>query len=256
LANNFPLFVSIRVDSWLIRGCAYFQMEMFRGRGNLPAKQTMNPVKGEQLVTQLNWRYATKKFDPTRKVSPEDWAALETALILSPSSYGLQPWKFIVITEQKTRERLFPATWEQRQILDCSHYVVFVVNTTMTEEHIDRHITRTVEVRGGTAETLKGYRDVMVGDVVTGVRAAMSQEWAARQAYLALGNFMTSAALMGIDTCPMEGFEPEEYDKILDLSSKGLASVVCCAVGYRAADDKCATQKKVRFPREHVIHIV
>jgi nitroreductase len=96
----------------------------------------------------------------------------------------------------------------------------------------------------------------MVGDVVTGARASMSQEWAARQAYLALGNFMTSAALMGIDTCPMEGFEPEEYDKILDLSSKGLASVVCCAVGYRAADDKCATQKKVRFPREHVIHIV
>jgi nitroreductase len=172
-------------------------MEMCRGRGNLPAKQTMNPVKGEQLLTQLNWRYATKKFDPRRKVSAEDWAALETALILSPSSYGLQPWKFIVITEQKTRERLFPATWDQRQILDCSHYVVFVVNTTMTEEHIDRHITRTVEVRGGTAETLKGYRDVMVGDVVTGARASMSQEWAARQAYLALGNFMTSAALMG-----------------------------------------------------------
>jgi len=117
----------------------------------------MNPVNGEQLLTQLNWRYATKKFDPTRKVSPEDWGALETALILSPSSYGLQPWKFIVITEQKTREKLFPATWNQHQILDCSHYVVFVVNTTMTEEHIDRHITRTVEVRGGTAETLKGY---------------------------------------------------------------------------------------------------
>jgi len=231
-------------------------MEMFRGRGNLPARQTMNPVKGEQLLTQLNWRYATKKFDPRRKVSPEDWAALETALILSPSSYGLQPWRFIVITEQKTRERLFPATWDQRQILDCSHYVVFVVNTRMTEEHIDRHITRTVEVRGGTAETLKGYRDVMVGDVVSGERGAIAQEWAARQAYLALGNFMTSAALMGIDTCPMEGFEPEEYDKILDLSSKGLASVVCCAVGYRAADDKYATQKKVRFPREHVIHIV
>jgi nitroreductase len=231
-------------------------MEIFSGRDHLRTKHTMNPVKGEQVLTQLNWRYATKKFDSARKISPEDWAVLEEALILSPSSYGLQPWKFIVITDQKTREKLFPATWKQRQILDCSHYVVFVVNTAMTEEHIDRHITRTVEVRGGTVEALKRYRDTMVADVVTGARAAISEEWAARQAYLALGNFMTSAALMGIDTCPMEGFEPAEYDEILDLNSKGLTSVVCCAAGYRATHDKYASQKKVRFPREHVIHIV
>ena len=126
----------------------------------------------------------------------------------------------------------------------------------MTEEHIDRHIARTVEVRGGAVEGMKRYRDVMVGDVITGERATQALEWAARQAYLALGNFITSAALLGIDTCPMEGFEPDEYDKILDLASRGLASVVCCAAGYRAASDKYATQKKVRFPREQVIHIV
>ena len=221
---------------------------------NLPKQ--MDTIKREQLLAQLNWRYATKQFDPTRKISPEDWAALESALILSPSSWGLQPWKFIVITDQKMREKLFPATWKQRQILDCSHYVVFTVNTKMTEEHIDKHITRTAEVRGGTAEALKRYRDVIVGDVVTGARGPISQEWAARQAYLALGNFMTSAALMGIDTCPMEGFEPDQYDKILDLAAQGFASVVCCAAGYRAPDDKHATQKKVRFPREQVIHIV
>src|SRR5437660_11051408 len=131
------------------------------------ASQIMNPIKGEQLLIQLNWRYATKQFDPARKISPEDWSVLESALILSPSSYGLQPWKFIVITNQKMREKLFPATWKQRQILDCSHYVVFTVNTRMTEEHIDKHITRTVEVRGGTAESLKRYRDVIVRDVVT-----------------------------------------------------------------------------------------
>lgn len=216
----------------------------------------MNPIKGEQLLTQLNWRYAVKQFDPTRKISPEDWATLENALILSASSWGLQPWAFVVITDQKTREKLFPSTWNQRQILDCSHYVVFTVKTKMTEEHIDRHIARTVEVRGGTIEKLKAYRDVMVGDVVTGERGAQSQEWAARQAYLALGNFMTSAALLGIDTCPMEGFQPDQYDKILDLPAKGLASVVCCAAGYRVADDKYATRKKVRFSREDVIHIV
>ncbi len=216
----------------------------------------MNPIKGEQLLTQLNWRYAVKQFDPTRKISPEDWATLENALILSASSWGLQPWAFVVITDEKTRGKLLPSTWNQRQILDCSHYVVFTVKTKMTEEHIDRHIARTVEVRGGTIEKLKAYRDVVVGDVVTGERGAQSQEWAARQAYLALGNFMTSAALLGIDTCPMEGFQPDPYDKILDLPAKGLASVVCCAAGYRAAGDKYATRKKVRFSREDVIHIV
>ena len=216
----------------------------------------MNPIKGEQLLTQLNWRYAVKQFDPTRKISPEDWAILENALILSASSWGLQPWAFVVITDEKTRERLFPSTWNQRQILDCSHYVVFTVKTKMTEEHIDRHIARTVEVRGGTIEKLKAYRDVIIGDVVTGERGGQSQEWAARQVYLALGNFMTSAALLGIDTCPMEGFQPDQYDKILDLPAKGLASVVCCAAGYRAAGDKHATRKKVRFSREDVIHIM
>lgn len=190
------------------------------------------------------------------KISPEDWATLENALILSASSYGLQPWTFIVITDEKMRQQLFPAAWNQRQVLDCSHYVVFTAKTKMTEEHIDRHIARTVEVRGGTIEAMQRYRDVMVGDVVTGERAAQALEWAARQAYLALGNFITSAALLGIDTCPMEGFEPDEYDKILDLGAKGLASIVCCAAGYRSATDKYATQKKVRFDKTDVIHIV
>ena len=231
-------------------------MEMCSCPRHLAWKQIMNPIKGEELLTQLNWRYAVKQFDPARKISPEDWATLENALILSASSWGLQPWAFVVITDEKTRETLFPSTWNQRQILDCSHYVVFTVKTKMTEEHIDRHIARTVEVRGGTIEKLKAYRDVIIGDVVAGERGAQSQEWAARQVYLALGNFMTSAALLGIDTCPMEGFQPDQYDKILDLRAKGLASVVCCAAGYRAAGDKYATRKKVRFGREDVIHIV
>ena len=216
----------------------------------------MNPIKGGQLLAQLNWRYATKQFDPARKIPPEDWAVLENALILSPSSYGLQPWKFIVITDQKMREKFFPATWSQRQILDCSHFIVFVVNAKMTEEDIDRHVARTVEVRGGTVEALKRYRDIMVGDVVTGARGSTAQQGAAHQACLALGNFITGAALMGIDTCPMEGFQPDEYDRILDLAPKGLASVACYAAGYRAAADKSAAQKKVRYPREQVIHIV
>jgi nitroreductase len=231
-------FMSIRVHSWLIFSAL------------------MNPIKGEQLLAQLNWRYATKQFDPAKKISPEDWAVLEDALILSPSSYGLQPWKFIVITDPKTCERLFTATWNQRQVLDCSHYLVFAVHTTMTEAQIDKHIARVIEIRGGTIAGLKRFRDMMVGDVVTGARSAIAQQWATHQAYLALGNFITSAALLGIDTCPMEGFEPEKYDAILDLAANGLTSVVCCAAGYRSPNDKVANQKKVRFPREHMIHIV
>jgi nitroreductase len=215
----------------------------------------METIRGEQLLAQLNWHYATKQFDRTRKISPEDSAALENALILSPFSYGLQPWRFVVISDQKMRERLFHSTWKQRQFLDCSHLVVLAVRTAMTEADIDRHIARTAEVHGGTEEALKRFRDVMVGDVVSGPRAAQALDWGARQAYLALGTFMTSAALMGIDTCPMEGFEPDDYDKILNLATSGLASAVCCAVGYRAPRDKYATQKKVRFPRDQVIHL-
>ena len=231
-------------------------MEILTGGWHVAVGTIMNPIQGEQLLTQLNWRYATKQFDPARKISPEEWAVLENALILSPSSYGLQPWKFIVITDQKMREKLFPATWNQRQVLDCSHYLVFAANTRTTEEHVDKHVARTVEIRGGTIEALQRRRNTMVSDVVTGARSAEALVWATHQAYLALGNFITSAALMGIDTCPMEGFEPGEYDKILDLPAKELTSVVCCAAGYRSPDDKYATLKKVRFPREQVIHIV
>jgi nitroreductase len=134
--------------------------------------------------------------------------------------------------------------------------VVFAARTKITDEDIDRHVARTAAVRGGTVEALKRFRDSVAGDLVTGTRAAEAREWATRQAHIALGNFMTSAALLGIDTCPMEGFKPEEYDKILDLPAKRLTSVVCCAAGYRSADDQKAGQKKVRFSRNDVIHIV
>ncbi len=231
-------------------------MEILTGGWHVATGTIMNAIKGEQLLTQLNWRYATQQFDPSRKIPPEHWAAMEEALILSPSSYGLQPWTFVVITDQKMRERLFPSTWNQRQILDCSHFVVFTARTKITQEDIDRHVARTAELRGGTVEALRRFREAMAGDLVTGGRAAQARQWATQQAYIALGNFMTSAALLGIDTCPMEGFKPEEYDEILDLTAKRLASVVCCAAGYRSADDKNAGQKKVRFARTDVIHIV
>lgn len=214
---------------------------------------TTQPISGSTLLTQLHWRYATKAFDPARKISSEDWAALEEALILTPSSFGMQPYRFLVLTNPAVREKLVPVSWNQRQPADCSHYVVFAVRKENTEAHVDHYLERIAEVRGGTVEALGGFRKMLIGDVVEGPRGKVAQEWAARQAYIALGNFMTAAALLGIDTCPMEGLDPAKYDEILGLPERGLTTAVACAAGYRAANDKYASVPKVRFPASELI---
>ena len=217
---------------------------------------TTKPIPTDSLINQLQWRYATKAFDPAKKIAAAEWAVLEQALILSPSSYGMQPYKFLVITDSTTREKLVPASWNQRQPADCSHYVVFAVRTANTEAEVDEYMARIAEVRGGSADALGGFKKILVADVVDGERGKMATEWAARQAYIALGNFMTAAALVGIDTCPMEGFVPPQYDEILGLREKGLTAAVACAAGYRSADDKYATLPKVRFPASKlIVHI-
>jgi len=214
---------------------------------------TTESISTTTLLEQLNWRYATKKFDPTQTISEATWQALSESLVLTPSSYGLQPWKFWVITNPAIRAELKPASWNQDQITDSSHLVVFSIKKNLSSEHIDHFIERTAEVRGVTAESLEGYRNVMVSDVVYGARSLTVNEWATRQTYIALGNFMTSAALLGVDTCPMEGLDPAKYDKILGLPSKGYATVVACAAGYRASEDKYADLAKVRFISSEVI---
>jgi len=213
----------------------------------------MTPITTANLLESLNWRYATKKFDSSKTISPEIWAALEDSLVLSPSSYGLQPWKFLIITNPETKEKLKPLSWNQSQVTDCSHYVVFTIKKNLTAAHIDHFIDRTAAVRAMPAESMKGYRDIMVSDVVNGPRSLTVNEWATRQTYIALGNFMTSAALVGVDTCPMEGLEPANYDRVLGLPDKGYATVVACAAGYRAEDDKYATLAKVRFLNSEVV---
>ena len=211
------------------------------------------PVPNDVLLQQLKWRCATKKFDPTRKISAADWKTLEEALVLTPSSFGLQPWKFIVITDQSTKDSLVPASWGQRQIADCSHVVVFTVKNNLSEKDIDTYLGRISEVRGIPRETLASYRDMMVGSLFKGLDATGRTEWATHQVYIAIGNFMTSAAMLGIDTCPMEGIEREKYDQILGLGVRGLKTCVVAVAGYRAADDKYATLAKVRFKTDDVI---
>ena len=212
----------------------------------------MSPIDTSQLLDALNWRYATKVFDPARKIPADTWAALEQSLVLTPSSYGLQPWKFLVITDKDLRESLVPHAWRQRQVADCSHLVVMTVRRKMAEADVDRSIHRIAEVRGGTPDALARFRDMMIGDVVTGERS-QGAEWAVRQVYIALGQFMASAALLGIDTCPMEGFVPEKFDEVLHLADQGLTTAVLCPAGYRSATDRYATLPKVRFKAEDVI---
>jgi nitroreductase len=207
----------------------------------------MTPIPAPEILDALQWRYATKVFDASKKIPAETWSALEESLVLTPSSYGLQPWKFLVITDQALRESIVPFAWRQRQVADCSHLVVFCSRTTLGEEDVDKFMNRITEVRGGTADALMGYKKVILGDVVTGERSKFVGEWAARQAYIALGQFMMVAALAGVDTCPMEGFEVKAVDELLGLPAIGLTAAVMCPAGYRAESDRYADLPKVRF---------
>lgn len=215
----------------------------------------MQPVSNRTLIQQLEWRYATKKFDAQRKIPAADWETLEQALTLTPSSFGLQPWKFFVVVDQPTKEKLVPASWKQTQPAEASHMVVFAIRQNLSEADIDRYLQRIVEVRGGAVEDLAGFRKMMVGSLLSPKMTLASHinEWATRQVYIALGNFMTAAAMLGIDTCPMEGIVPQQYDEILGLGATGYATSVACAAGYRAADDKYATIPKVRFAVDDVV---
>ncbi len=213
----------------------------------------MSTITAPQLLEQLQWRYATKQFDPAQKISPSDWAALEESLVLTASSFGLQPWKFVVVTDPAQREKLVPVSWNQRQVADASHLVVFALKKNFSEADVAAYINRIVEVRGIPAAALAQYNDMMIGSLFKGRDAAARKVWAINQIYIALGNFLTSAALLGIDTCPMEGIDPAKYDEILGLDALGLATVVVGVAGYRAATDKYASLKKVRFANPDVI---
>lgn len=216
----------------------------------------MNTLSEASLISALNWRYATKSYDAAKKIPAATWNTLTEALVLSPSSYGLQPYRFLVVNDPAVRAQLLPHAWGQRQVVDASHLVVFTARTGFTAEEVDKFIELTAKTRGIPAEALKGYRDMMVGDLVKGPRAAIADQWAARQAYIALGNLLTSAAVLGVDATPMEGFLPSEFDKVLGLTGSGYTAVVIAALGYRAADDKYAAAPKVRFPASELVKTV
>jgi nitroreductase len=215
----------------------------------------MRAVENEALVNQLKWRYATKKFDSSRKISAEDWNTLEEALILTPSSYGLEPWHFTVITSQAVKEQLVPAAYGQTQVAQASHVVVMAVNRRIDAAYVDQFISRVSQTRNVPLEKLEGYKNVIKGSLSRQDSAA-TETWSARQVYIALGTLLTCAALLGIDSGPMEGIQPAKIDEILGLDKRGFATLCVCTLGYRAADDHSAKHAKVRFkPHEVVTHI-
>jgi nitroreductase len=216
----------------------------------------MQTISTGTLIERLNWRYATKRFDANRKIPAETWSALEDALVLTPSSFGLQPWRFIVVTDQDVKNSLVPMSWNQTQPAECSHYVVFAAATKMTEAHINRYLSRMAEVRNVDVESLSAYRGMMMKSLVSPPEDFNITHWSSLQAYIALGNFMTSAAMLNVDTCPLEGIDREQYNAVFKLSEQGYTAAVACAAGYRGESDRHATAPKVRFIKDDVVQHV
>lgn len=211
----------------------------------------------DQLVQQLQWRYATKQFDPSRKIADPVWDALKQSLVLAPSSFGLQPWKFFVVDSPAIRQTLLAHSWGQTQVVDASHLVVLAIKRDVNAEDVDRFMARTSEVRQVDIASLTGYANVIKGFLENPKDPGFDvNEWATRQVYIALGQLMTSAAMLGVDTCPIEGFVPAQYDQVLGLTAQGYAAVVVCALGYRHPEDKYAHLPKVRFESTEVIGVI
>lgn len=209
----------------------------------------------ERILEQLNWRYATKSYDAAKKISAEDLETLETALTLAPSSFGLQPYKFVFVNDSETREKLKAAAWEQTQFTDASHLVVFAYKKTLTDADIEHFIERTAEVRSQTRESLSDYEKVIKDSAKKAIDGGYIEIWNSRQAYIALGVLLETAALLEIDATPMEGFDAAQFNEILGLED--YSAVVVAALGYRSAEkDWLAPLKKVRFPKAELIQTI
>jgi nitroreductase/dihydropteridine reductase len=207
------------------------------------------------LIEKLNWRYATKKFDHTKKLSSEQLDELLKAVQLSPSSAGLQPYKVIIVKDAAIREQLREAAHGQSQITDASQVVVFATETDLDEKYVKHFIDYVAEKRQVGRENLEGYEQMIMGNV-NRLTEDQRISWSNKQAYIALGVLLTAAAEMGIDACPMEGFSAAKFDDILGLKEKGLTTTVIATIGFRSEDDAFSKLVKVRRPEEELfIHI-
>lgn len=205
------------------------------------------------IIDSLQWRRAVKRFDPGRIISAETWQVLEKSLVLSPSSYGLQPWKFFVITSPAIKQLLPDAAWGQTQPRDCSHFVVIAARRTVDAAFVQSYVDRIAEVREVPPESLSGLRSAILDKA--GRMGEHQLPWTSRQCYIALGFLLETAAMLSVDACPMEGIIPERLDGILAISGTPWTSVVGCALGYRSPEDTSSAEAKVRFePADVVVH--
>ncbi|WP_366183884.1 NAD(P)H-dependent oxidoreductase [Flavobacterium ovatum] len=203
------------------------------------------------FIEKQNWRYATKKFDATKKITIEDLDFLKEAIRLSSSSYGLQPYKVLIIENPELRAKIQPAAWGQSQIVDASHLVVFANVTEIAEPEIDSYVQNISATRNLPLEALSGYADFMKSKILS-LSPEFKNTWSAKQTYLAMGNLLNAAAEKEIDVTPMEGFIPEQVNEILGLNKLGLNASLIATIGYRHTDDDTQHYKKVRKSQEEL----
>ncbi|TVZ27431.1 nitroreductase [Gillisia sp. Hel_I_86] len=209
----------------------------------------------KNYIEDLNWRYATKQFDANKKISSEDLETLLEAIQLTASSYGLQPYEIIVVKDAVLREKLKMVSWNQTQITDASEVIVFANKTYITPAYVDSYLQDIVQTRDLKIEDLQGLKEMLESTILK-LNPEDQSAWAAKQAYIALGNLLSAAANMRIDTCPMEGFDVAKYDALLNLKEKGLTTAVIATVGYRSKEDQTQFAAKVRKSKNNLINTI
>ncbi|MDX1327644.1 MAG: NAD(P)H-dependent oxidoreductase [Arenibacter sp.] len=207
------------------------------------------------VIKKLQWRYAVKKFDPDQLLTQEKQQILEQAFNLTASSYGLQPIKLVVVQNKKLQQELVKHSYGQEQVGQASHVFIICIEKKIDKEFIHNYFNRVKQIRNTADEILEPFKGALVDNFSKKERQEV-RVWATNQAYLALGTLLTVCAMEGIDSCPMEGFNPSAYDQLLGLEKDKLTSVLVLPVGYRAHDDMFASLKKVRKNlKDSVVHI-
>jgi nitroreductase len=199
------------------------------------------------IINQLEWRYATKKFDSSKKLSKNQINTLKKAFNLTATSYGLQTISLVIVKDEVLRESLVSHTFNQNQVIEASHLLVICIQENILKNDVVSHFDNIKNIRNTPDGILKPYKESLI-ETMDNMSVEARELWSKNQAFIALGNLMTVCAVEGIDSCPMEGFIPEKYDEILKLTKKGLKSVLLLPVGFRANDDVFADFKKVRKP--------
>jgi nitroreductase len=204
------------------------------------------------IINSLKWRYATKKFDPSKKLSKQQIEMLKNAFNLTPTSFGLQPIKMIVISNKKLQEKFIEHSYFQRQVADASHLLVLCIEKDTSIDDVNAYFDLEKEIRGTSEEIVATFRKQLV-DMYSNLSNEKIEQSAVYQTYIALGNLMTVCAIEKIDACPLEGFVPEKVDELLNLKSLNLKSVLLLPVGYRAEDDVMKGMQKVRKPLSETV---